>query len=234
MEKLKALINYFTPFERGLWLSSIVLILASFFLFDGTNYPALVASLLGATSLIFIAKGNPIGQVIIVIFSMIYSYIAYTYAYYGELITYVCMTLPMAIFALISWLRHPFDGNAAEVKVHKMTPIEIVVMVVVVILVTIVFYFILGALNTANLIPSTLSVTTSFLGAYLIFMRSTYYGIGYAFNDIVIIVLWVLATMENIAYISMVVCFVVFLVNDLYGFYNWKRMEKRQKQLSES
>ena len=44
----------------------------------------------------------------------------------------------------------------------------------------------------------------------------------------ILILLWTLAAKENISYLSVIICFVVFLVNDLYGFISWKRMEKRQ------
>ena len=94
--------------------------------------------------------------------------------------------------------------------------------------VTAVFYFILEAFGTANLVPSTISVTTSFLAVFLTFRRSPYYALAYAANDIVLIVLWVLASMEDIHYVSVMVCFVVFFVNDMYGFVNWRRMAKRQ------
>ena len=76
---------------------------------------------------------------------------------------------------------------------------------------------------------STISVTTSFVAVYFTFLRSPYYALGYAANDIVLIILWTLASMENISYLPMVVCFVMFLANDLYGFYNWRKMRKRQE-----
>ena len=40
--------------------------------------------------------------------------------------------------------------------------------------------------------------------------------------------LWVLASMTDASYISVMICFVMFLANDLYGFISWRRMEKRQ------
>ena len=82
--------------------------------------------------------------------------------------------------------------------------------------------------NTANMIPSTLSVTTSFLAVYLTFRRSPYFALAYAANDIVLIVLWILASVQDISYVSVVICFLLFWVNDFYGFINWRRMEKRQ------
>ena len=96
------------------------------------------------------------------------------------------------------------------------------------VVVTVGFYFILEAVDTANLLPSTLSVTTSFLAVYLTFRRSPYYALAYGANDLVLIVLWVFASLEDIHYVSVVVCFIVFFVNDMYGFISWRRMEKRQ------
>jgi len=225
---MKALQSYFTKGELLLWLISVTVIIVSFVAFDRENYLVLTASLIGVTSLIFNAKGNPIGQLLMVIFSIMYGYISFGFAYYGEMITYVGMTGPMALFALIAWLRHPFKGRHSEVEVNHISRIEILLMFVAAGVVTWVFYYILSYFSTANIVPSTISVTTSFLGVYLTFRRSEYYALGYAANDIVLIVLWILASMEDISYVSMIACFVIFLVNDMYGFISWRRMKLRQ------
>lgn len=225
----KSLSSYFTKGEIALWCMSTALIVVSFFIFDRENYLTLIASLIGVTSLIFNAKGNPFGQFLMVIFSLLYGIISFTFAYYGEMITYLGMTAPMAVFALISWLKNPYNGNKAEVKVNRLKYKEIVFMLLLTAFITIIFYYILAAFHTANLIPSTLSVTTSFLAVYLTFRRSAFYAIGYAANDVVLIILWILATISNIAYLSVAICFVVFLVNDIYGFINWSRIQKRQE-----
>ena len=225
---MKTRTAYFSKGELALWGASSAFILVSFLLFDRANLMTLAASLIGVTSLIFSAKGNPIGQALMIVFSLLYGMISYTFSYYGEMITYLGMTGPMALFALIAWLRNPFGGNRAEVTVNRITRRELCAALLLTALVTLGFYFILDHFGTANLIPSTLSVTTSFLAVYLTFRRSPYFALAYAANDVVLILLWALAAMENITYLSVLICFVVFLVNDLYGFVSWKRMEKRQ------
>lgn len=222
--------SIFTKAEITLWLSSVFLITVSFLVFDRSNYLSLVASLLGATSLIFNAKGNPTGLVIMIIFSSIYGYISYTFAYYGEMLTYVCMTLPMSAFALYSWLKNPYNKNKSEVKVNRITKKDIIFIIPTAIVATFVFYFVLNFFGTANIIPSTFSVTTSFIAVCLTYKRSPYFALAYAVNDIVLIVLWTLATLEDTSYVSVLVCFIVFLVNDMYSFTNWRRMEKRQSK----
>jgi len=221
--------NYFTKFEVVLWSSSVVFIVLSFCMFDRENYMTLFASFVGVTSLIFNAKGNPIGQFLMVVFSLLYGIISYTFHYYGEMITYLGMTMPMAIFALIAWLKNPYNGNRAEVKVNSISKREMVCMCFGTVIVTVVFYLILAYFDTANIIPSTLSVTTSFFAVYLTFRRSPYFALAYAANDIVLIVLWVLASISDKRYISVVVCFIVFFINDIYGFINWKMMKQRQQ-----
>lgn len=225
---LKKLNNYFTLWEKVLWISSIVLIIGSAVIFGKDGILSVIASLIGATSLLLNAKGNPVGQALGVVFAIIYAIISYSFAYYGEMITYLGMTGPMALAAFISWIRNPFAKGKAEVKVNHIHRGEVVFMFVLTAVVTFAFYFILDFFNTANLIPSTLSVTTSFLAVYLTFRRNQFYAIAYAANDIVLIILWSLAALSDISYLSVVICFVIFFVNDIYGFINWNEMRKRQ------
>ena len=222
--------HYFTKTEIALWSISTAAIVLSFLLFDRGNYMTLIASIIGVTSLIFNAKGNPFGQLLMVVFSILYGIISFRFRYYGEMITYLGMTAPMAVFALVSWLRNPFKGNKAEVAVNRLGRREVWAMLILTAAVTALFYFILAYFHTANMIPSTLSVTTSFIAVYLTFRRSPYFALAYAANDLVLILLWTLAAMENTSYISVIICFAVFLVSDLYGFANWRRMEKRQAE----
>lgn len=108
-EKTKARLNYFTKAEKALWCTSVILIAVSYFAFDRNGILRPVASLIGVTSLIFNAKGNPFGQFLMVIFSVLYGVVSFSFSYYGEMITYLGMTAPMAVFALISWLKNPYN-----------------------------------------------------------------------------------------------------------------------------
>lgn len=229
---LEHLTNYFTKAEKILWCSSAALIVISFFIFNGKNILTLAASLIGVTSLIFGAKGNPLGQLLIIVFSILYGIISFTSHYYGEMITYLGMTAPMAVFALVSWLKNPYNGNKSEVEIKRLKKKEIPVIALLTAAVTVLFFFILKAFGTSNLLPSTVSVTTSFVAVYLSLRRSAFFAAAYAANDIVLIVLWILAAVKDISYLSMVICFVVFLANDVYGFFNWLKMRKRQEKTS--
>lgn len=224
---MKKILGYFSKGELALWAVSTLAVIASFLIFDRQNWLTLAASLVGVTSLIFAAKGHPVAQAMAIVFAVMYGIISLGFAYYGEMITYMFMSLPMAVFSLISWLRHPSD-NKNEVRVNRLKGREYLFMAGLAVVVTAVFYFVLKYFNTANLIPSTISVTTSFVAVYFVFRRSPLYAVGYAANDVVLIVLWTMASFENVSYIPVAVCFAAFLANDIYGFINWQRMAKRQ------
>lgn len=225
---LRKLNNYFTAFEKILWICSVMLIICSAFIFGKDTVLSVIASLIGATSLLLSAKGHPAGQALAVIFSILYAVISFSFAYYGEMITYLGMTGPMALAAFISWMRNPYENNKAEVRVNHISRKEAALLPVLALLVTAVFFFILRYFGTANLLPSTLSITTSFVAVYLTFRRDPFFAVAYALNDLVLIVLWSLAALTDKSYLSVVVCFVVFFVNDIYGFISWRGMKKRQ------
>lgn len=215
--------------ELALWSLSAAAVIGSFLFSSSSDYLTLAASLIGVTALIFVAKGYVIGQVLTIVFSLFYGVISFCFQYYGEMITYLGMTSPIAILTAISWYRHPYQ-KTAEVAVGWVTRRQAAAIFVLAVIVTGAFYFILEALGTANLFFSTVSVATSFLASALTLKRSPYYAAGYAANDIILVVLWILASAEDASYFPMVVCFLAFFINDLYGFWNWQRIKKRQME----
>ena len=230
--KIKGFYNpfrYLSRFEWGLWILSMTVVTVSYFFGARDGILSLAASLLGVTALIFVAKGDVTGQVLTVVFSILYACVSWQLQYYGEMITYLGMSAPIAAFSVVSWLRHPYAKDRSEVKMERLSRRDRVLTVVLALLVTALFYPILRLLNNASLGVSTLSVTTSFLAAYLLFRRSPYYALAYAANDVVLIVLWVIASLRDRSYLSMVACFLMFLCNDLYGFFNWIRIRRAQE-----
>lgn len=216
-------------FELMLWIGSLTLIALSFLLTPKKDILSLTASLIGATALIFVSKGYVLGQVLTVAFSVFYGIISFFFQYYGEMITYLCMTAPIAVMSVISWAKNPYKGSRV-VEVNRLSKRVKLMLLVSAPIVTLLFYFILKALGNANMLFSTLSVTTSFVASYLTYFRSPYYAIGYSANDIVLIVLWVMAAKKEPYCTPMILCFVTFLANDLYGFYNWRKLQRQQSE----
>ena len=223
--KFLSFLRSFTKFEICLWLGSVLLVGASFVL-SSEDPVSLAASLVGVTALILIAKGNVIGQILTVLFSILYGVVSFYSRYYGEMITYLGMSAPIALAAVFTWLKNP--AASGEVRVNTLRGRDYALLFALGAAVTFAFYFILKAFGTARLAVSTLSVLTSFLAASLTLKRSEYYALAYAANDVVLIALWVAASLSDPGNLPMVACFLAFLANDIYGFINWLKMKKRQ------
>lgn len=214
-----------SKFELILWISSIVVITLSC-VFIGKDILTMAASLVGVTALIFIAKGDVLGQILTIAFAVLYTVISYKFRYWGEMITYAGMTLPTAGAAVVTWIKNPYSKH--EVKISPMTKTKAAAVILLTAAVTALFYFILKALDTPNMLFSTISIATSFSAAFLMVLRSPVYAVCYALNDLVLIVLWVLATMTDISFFAMIICFSIFFINDIYGFINWRKMAQKQ------
>ena len=229
MKFIKSIIHYFNLFEWILLFVSLGASIFCYFFFRSTQYLYLIGSIIGFFAILFAAKGNVIGPFLMVVFSVFYGFVSYTYKYYGEMITYLGMTGVIALISFITWLRHP-SKQKGVVETRKINWQEFVIIHGLGAVVTVAFYFILRAMGTNNLIISTISVYTSFVAVVFELRRSKYYSLFYMINDVVLIVMWVMAAQENSEYFSLVVCFSMFFINDLYGFINWTKLEKKQSE----
>lgn len=214
--------------EWWLWSISMLIVTVSNLVGGSFDVLTLAATWVGITSLIFATKGNVWAQFLMVAFSILYGIISFRFRYWGEMITYLGMTLPMAVWSAVTWLRNPSAGSKSEVAIRKLEKKHFLFLLVLSIVVTGAFYFILRWLETPNIVFSTLSVTTSFLAASLTMLRSSYYALGYAANDLVLIVLWGLAAAKDPVYIPVIINFMIFFMNDMYGFISWKKRERTQ------
>lgn len=224
-------IKTLTKREWSIWLGSIIIVLISNLATKDFDLLTLVAALTGVTSLIFAAKGNVWGQVLMILFSILYGIISFRFRYWGEMLTYLGMTLSMAVWSTITWIKNPSENNGNEVQIQSLSKKHIVALCISGIIVTAVYYYILKSFNTPNIIFSTISIITSFIAASLTMLRSSYYAVWYAVNDVVLIILWVLASLKDPAYIPVVVNFSIFFMNDMYGFMSWKQRELEQAEV---
>jgi nicotinamide mononucleotide transporter len=220
-------IKTLTKKEWILWLGSLLIVVISNIMTGKIDILTLAAALIGATSLIFAAKGNVWAQILMIIFCILYGIISWRFHYWGEMITYLGMCMPMAVWSTITWSRNSKKSNGSEVEIQKLNRRHMIGLIIGCVIVTFVFYEILKYLDTPNLMFSTISIATSFLAATLTMLRSSYYALGYASNDIVLIILWIMASIKDPSYFPVVVNFMIFFLNDMYGFISWKKREAR-------
>lgn len=225
---MKNFFKSWTLFEKVFVIISIFIITICFFLGQDKNIFSLIASILGILTVICGAKGLIIAPIINIIYNVIYTILSISQHYYGEAIIYTFLMIPINIITIISWKKNKSKENDNVVEVNKISTKEYLYLSFITITLTIGFYFLLRILNTNELIISTISLVTSILASYLMLRRSSYYAIAYIINDIILITLWTLSIKSNrFEHLPMIITFIIFFINDIYGFINWKQRERK-------
>ena len=189
---------------------------------------AMICSIASIITAMLQAKGKVESQFVSILVCLLYSYISYTNRYYGEVIFYMIIMLPMSVGGIISWLTHKSD-KTDSVEVNEIKLKEWIFIGIISVLAFIGLYYVLKFFNTSELVVSTFSMIASLLAVYLLVRRSKYCFIFYLINDIILIILWGLPIISgNLLFIPMVIDPFVLLISDRYGTFNWNKIEKEQ------
>ncbi len=217
------------------WLEIVLLILglggivACFFISNEKSYLSLFASVVGVVSVMFTAKKLKFAPVLSIAYNLLYAAVAFTQSFYGEVIVYLCVLLPLSILTLVGWLKSRKKEEVVVVP-NKIKGKEIAILISLIAPVFAGMYFLLLALGTSNLLISTFSFVTALFAAYLLFRRNPFYAVIYSINSIILIVLWTITIInQGIQFLPMVINFALFFVLDIYAIFNWFKEKKQNK-----
>jgi len=216
-----------TKLEKTLLFGSIILVGLVGIIFK-SDVLTTICSIVGIITALLLAKGKNLGQIFGLLIVALYSIVSFKNGYYGEVIIYLFIMLPMYVVGIVSWIRHQNkDTNTVEVNKIKLKEWIIVLFASIVCFTGI--YFLLKVFNTNQLFISSLSVIDSLFAIYLGVRRSKYSFYFYVVNDLILILLWGIPVVTGtIILIPMVFNPLINLINDLYGIYNWKKLENMQ------
>ena len=218
-----------TRFEKILLFGSIILVSLVAILFK-SDILTTFCSIVSIITALLLAKGKNLGQIFGITITILYSIVSFRNKFYGEVIIYIFMMLPMYIIGIVSWIRHQ-NKETNTVDVNKITGTEWCFVSILSIVAFIGIYFLLRYFNTSELIVSSVSVVASLFAIYLQIRRSRFSFYFYIINDIILIVLWgIPVILGNLLVLPMIFNPIINLVNDSYGVYNWKRLEEKQRK----
>lgn len=197
-----------------------------------SNFLTVLTSIVGVICALLLAKGLILGQFFGIAIVVLYSLVSYNNGFYGEMIIYIGIMLPMYIWSIFEWIKHK-SNKTNSVEVNQISNREWIIISLIAGILFVLFYFVLKALNTSELIVSTLSVVDNLFAVYLLARRSKYGFVSYIINDLILIVLWGIPVIQgNLLLLPMLMNPVVNLINDSYGVVKWTKMQKAQKQLT--
>ena len=217
-----------TNFEKLLLFGSIVIVTITGLCFK-SDLLTITCSIVGIITVLLLAKGKNLGQVFGLLITILYSIVSFKNKYYGEVLIYALLMFPMFVIGIFSWIKHKNEKtNSVEINSIKKNEWIIISFAFAGIFVGI--YYLLKSFNTSELFVSTISVLASLFAVYLQIRRSKYSFSFYILNDIILIFLWGIPVVRgSYMLFPMLLNPTINLINDIYGFYNWKKTEKIQK-----
>ena len=217
-----------SKFEKTLLFGNIIVVSTIGIIFKA-DLLTTACSIIGITTALLLAKGKNLGQLMGILITLLYSILSFKNKYYGEVLIYVFLMLPMFVVGTFSWIKHQ-NKKTNSVEINNIKAKEWIIVSIIFIGVFIGIYYVLKAFNTNELIVSTASVLASLFAVYLQVRRSKYSFSFYIVNDIILFILWGTPVFKgNYTLIPMLLNPVFNFINDLYGFYYWRKTEKIQK-----
>lgn len=229
---MKKIFKNWNLYEILFTIISAIAIVVAFVFTAEKQWLTLIIAILGLVSAICTSKGMFYTPIINVIYVVFYVIVSINQQYYGEAIVYGVIIAPIQIFTIFSWIKNKQKEQTVAInKIHKKEWIYITVVTTISI---VGLYFILKVLNTSSLVVSTFSLVFCALANYLLLRRSSYYALAFVINDIFLVTLWLIAAIEsNFSLVLMLINSLVFSVNDVYGFFRWRKQEKQQPKQEE-
>lgn len=236
MNRIHTLLKRFRWWELAFMAAAYIAVVVLSIVFK-SNWLIVLSSLFGMTTTFLLAKGFALGNLVGILQIVFYTIMCYNNRYFGEIITNVGIVFPAYAFSFYTWTKRNHDhvlqvNNSIKLQEWLLAFVGIGGVAVG-------FYFVLRALNTANLIFSTLAVFFVTMYCYLSIRRSQFCFVFRLLMDLVTFVLWLLVFLDTLKegfgaiYIPTLLNYVVYAVLDLFGIVNWIRLKRTQNFLQE-
>ncbi len=174
-----------------------------------------------------LAKGKWYGYIFGVFGMLAYCYMSFLEHYWAEAVWHLVVTIPIYLISIFSWFRHQQNK---VVKIRKITKLEVTLFVLGLVIMCAAIWIVLWAVNSPLAWSSAFAITFSFASNYLAMRRSNAAFVVWCLDDVFVIVLWLIPVINGeIALLNVAITTFAFLINDIYGVINWRRMNKQQQ-----
>jgi nicotinamide mononucleotide transporter len=234
MKILNKIKNYFkdwNTFEK-LWLFAFTLVNIYLFFAWKDSWIGLTASLTGMLCVVLTAKAKLSSFYWGLINIFAYSYVAFSSKYYGDVMLNLGYFLPMTFIGIYYWKKN-LDKKDATVKVTSLDMKNKILWFVISL--ALIFDYGLLLRWMGGTLPFVDSLTTVFsvVATILLNKRCSDQWFYWIMVDVFSIVMWVFIFIRDGNQVSMLVMWTAFLVNAAYGYYNWKKLEKKNQIVGE-
>lgn len=226
-----------TRFEAS-WLIIFLAIQIGIFIYQPDTWIATIAAISGILCVVFVGKGKISNYFFGLISVSLYAYISYTFKLYGEMMLNLLVYVPVQFIGFYFWRKNMTSENTvnnagvAEVIAKALTAKQWVIVVITTIIGTFLYIELLKYLGSALAILDGATVVISIVAQILMVLRYREQWALWIIVNMMTIALWVAMYFQNgETSLPLLVMYVMYLCNSIYGYYNWIRLHRNHQKL---
>lgn len=182
----------------------------------------------GIFCVLLAAKGNVLTYIFGMYNTFGYAYLSYINGFYGEMGLNILFFVPMNIIGFVFW-RKRIQHNIVEMR--RLNAKDFSYLIFICILSIGVLGWALSLIKTQN--TPYIDATTNILSiaaTFLMIWRYREQWILYIILNVFTIIMWIIRTMQGSSDgIMMIVMWIAFLTNAIYGYFVWSKRTSQQK-----
>lgn len=222
-EALKGEFLYgFNLFDK-VFMASMVLLQIIVYIISPDTVLGIIAGISGVISVVLCAKGKISFYFIGFIQTGTYLVLSWQNKFYGEVLEniFYLVTMVWGIFIWKKNLKKEEDGSV-QVKAKKFTPTQWILSIIASIIATIIMGFFLDKIGSHQAYTDAATNILSIFAQFLMIKRYREQWLWWLIIDILCLKLWFVAGNW-----SMFAMYIAWIINCIYGWYNWTKLENK-------
>lgn len=224
------LLKDWTLFEKG-WLVTFTLVNVYLFFVWADTLLGFITSISGMLCVVLVAKGKISNYYFGIIQTGTYAYIAYGYGLYGEVMLNALFYFPLQFVGLYLWNKHKAKQTVLgeEIQVSVLTKKGWTLTLSSFVVIFVLYAYLLEKIGGNVVWIDSATTTLSVIAQILMLKRFTEQWLFWIAVNVLSIALWLKALiLQGGNDVSMLVMWSAFLINSIYGYYNWSKVYKKQ------
>ncbi|MGC5324616.1 nicotinamide riboside transporter PnuC [Brevibacillus sp. SYSU BS000544] len=220
-----------TLFEK-MWLAIFTVInIYLFFAFEDSLL-GLISSLTGMMCVVLVAKGKISNYYFGIIQTATYAYISYGYSLYGEAMLNALFYLPVQFIGIYMWNKNRTENSVKgeDVAVRRLGKRGWMYLVLTAVVGSTLYAELLHTIGGQAVRLDSAAVVLSIIAQILMLKRYAEQWALWITVNVLSISLWIVTLVSQGGNdFNMVVMWSAFLINSLYGYYNWIKLSRVQE-----
>ncbi|WP_338453088.1 nicotinamide riboside transporter PnuC [Niallia oryzisoli] len=219
---IKQAFSNWTLFEKS-WLVIFTAINLYLFYAWQDSVLGLITSLSGMLCVVLVAKGKIFNYYPGILNILLYAYLSYQQGFYGEVALNILYFLPMQLIGLLLWQKHQSDKqNISDVAVSMLNKKLKFIWGMIIVAATVLLGFVLQKMGGAQPYVDASTTILQVAAQFFMIKRLVEQWITWIIVDMVSIWMWLTAFLTTGNDVTVLIMWIAYLFNAIYGYVNWK------------